>query len=200
MCTTAYIRTCSLHKYDEYLNCVSYTVTSATICVCVCVMLCVMLCVMWGSASLLSLPPCSFTSSSSIIFRAPSLRPQTPSRTKRFAVSLSPSLFVSLRPLISLCHPHSPPSSTPTPPFTLSVSCLPFVINLLPRSIILSAPPSARSLAPQPTVIWQLYEFYTLAECNYVQLISRNGSQAPRHRSLMTFDNRRADSGKLWFV
>lgn len=55
VCTTAYIRTCSLHKYDEYLNCVSYTVTSATICVCVCVMLCVMLCVMWGSASLLSL-------------------------------------------------------------------------------------------------------------------------------------------------
>lgn len=41
VCTTAYIRTCSLHKYDEYLNCVSYTVTSATICVCVCVSCCV---------------------------------------------------------------------------------------------------------------------------------------------------------------
>lgn len=79
------------------------------------------------------------------------------------------------------------------PVFDLSVSCLPFVFNLLSHSIILSGPPSARSLSGSalPTVIWQLYEFYTLTECNYVRLISWNGSSVPWRWHLMTFD-------KIW--
>lgn len=132
LCTSAYIRTCSVHKHYECLNGVWSTVmSSATICVRY--SLCVVSCE--GQ----SLSPIS-TLSCPLLHHLPSRRPPRPQQDKRF--SLSPSLFVSFYPLISLCHRLLHPPS----PLHLVRLVSPLLSTSFPLSIILSVLPSAPSL------------------------------------------------------
>lgn len=144
----AYIRTCSLHKHYKCLNCVWCTVMfSATICVryLCCVCKCALCHVRVSLA--LSLPlilSILFHFLTSIIFKVSFPHPHAPQQDKRFAVSLFPSLFVSLCHLISLCHHHLLPLS----PLHLVRIVSPFLFNLIP-SLHHSVCASICSIAPR---------------------------------------------------
>lgn len=144
---------------------------------CVCAFMCP---VMWGSDSqflFVLLPLYSSTSSPPSSFKCSPLIRRHRRRTKAL-LSLSLSLFVFLCPLISLCHQHLfPPPLLSSLHLVRLLSPLCFQPGSLTPSFCLCFHLFDRSSAPSVlTVIWQLYEFYTLAEYNYVQLISWNGS------------------------
>lgn len=174
----------SLHKHHECLNGVWCTVISfATICVRYCTCLCGVSC---------DGQPCSFSHSLSTLSlpllhhlqSAVPLSADTAAGQKVCCFSLSISICLSLSSNQSLSSP--PPPSSPPSPFHLVRLLSPLCFR--PRSLAPSFCPcfhllDRSSASGVPTVIWQLYEFYTLSEYNYVQLISW---MAARHHSTGT--------------